>query len=149
MKGLPLTYGKDMQEDKEPTFEATDSLALCVAAMTGMVRDMTPDEAAMARATRNGHLTATDLADGLVRLLGIPFREAHEITGRIVRLADGKGAALWDLALTDLQSIEPRITADLQKVLSVENSVASRQSFGGTAPDRVRQAIARAREQYR
>jgi argininosuccinate lyase len=148
MKGLPLTYGKDMQEDKEPTFEATDSLALCVAAMTGMVRDMTPDPAAMARATRNGHLTATDLADGLVRLLGLPFREAHEITGRIVRLADEKGAALWDLPLAALQSVEPRITADLQKVLSVENSVASRTSFGGTAPDTVRQAIAQARKRY-
>jgi argininosuccinate lyase len=148
MKGLPLTYGKDMQEDKEPTFEATDSLALCVAAMTGMVRDMTPDAAAMARATRNGHLTATDLADGLVRVLGLPFREAHEITGRIVRLADEKGAALWDLPLSALQSIEPRITAELQNVLSVENSVASRTSFGGTAPDTVRNAIAHARERY-
>jgi argininosuccinate lyase len=116
--------------------------------MAGMVRDMTPDAAAMARATKNGHLTATDLADGLVRVLGLPFREAHEITGRIVRLADERGAALRDLPLKALQSVEPRITAELQNVLSVENSVASRTSFGGTAPDTVRQAIARARERY-
>jgi len=148
MKGLPLTYGKDMQEDKEPTFEATDSLALCVAAMAGMVRDMTPDPLAMAHATRHGHLTATDLADWLVRTLGLPFRDAHEITGRVVTLADEIDVALWDLPLSALQSVEPRITAEVFTVLSVENSVASRRSFGGTAPDMVRQAIATARERY-
>jgi argininosuccinate lyase len=148
MKGLPLTYGKDMQEDKEPTFEAADNLMLSVAAMTGMLRDMTPDPAAMARATQSGHLTATDLADWLVRALGLPFREAHEITGRIVRLADEKGQALWELPLALLQSVEPRITADVFTVLSVERSVASRTSYGGTAPDMVRRAIARARECY-
>jgi len=148
MKGLPLTYGKDMQEDKEPTFEATDSLALCVAAMAGMLRDMTPDPLAMAHATRHGHLTATDLADWLVRTLGLPFRDAHEITGRVVKLADEIDVALWDLPLSALQSVEPRITAEVFTVLSVENSVASRRSFGGTAPDMVRQAIATARERY-
>ncbi len=148
MKGLPLTYGKDMQEDKEFTFEATDSLMLSVAAMAGMVRDMTPDPEAMRRATASGHSTATDLADWLVRTLALPFREAHEITGRIVKLADEHGSSLADLPLAAMQAVEPRVTDAVFAVLSVERSVASRTSFGGTAPDNVRRAIKTARERY-
>ena len=137
MHALPLTYGKDMQEDKEPTFEATDSLALCVAAMTGMVRDMVPDAARMRAAAGAGYSTATDLADWLVRSLKMPFREAHHVTGRIVAVAERKGVALEALPLAAMREIEPRITKDVLKVLSVERSVASRVSLGGTAPRNV------------
>jgi len=146
MKGLPLTYGKDMQEDKEPTFDAADNLSLCLAAMAGMVRDMTINEQAMRQAAAAGFSTATDLADWLVRTLNLPFREAHHVTGSLVRLAEQKGCALDALPLAALQSVEPRITADVFGVLSVEKSVASRTSFGGTAPDNVRRAAAAARE---
>jgi argininosuccinate lyase len=146
MKGLPLTYGKDMQEDKEPTFDAADSLSLCLAAMAGMVRDMTVNEAAMRRAASAGFATATDLADWLVRSLGLPFREAHHVTGTLVRLAEQKGCGLAELPLAALQSVEPRISADVFNVLTVDNSVASRTSFGGTAPENVRRAAAAARE---
>jgi argininosuccinate lyase len=149
MKGLPLTFCKDMQEDKEPTFDAADNLSLCVAAMAGMVRDMTVDEAAMRRAGSSGFATATDLADWLVRTLDLPFRDAHHVTGSLVRLAEQKGCTLDALPLAALQSIEPRITADVFGVLSVEKSVASRTSFGGTAPDNVRRAAAVAREKLR
>ncbi|HEY0833839.1 MAG TPA: argininosuccinate lyase [Azospirillum sp.] len=148
MKGLPLAYSKDMQEDKEPVFETDDTLALCVTAMEGMVRDMTPRPESMRDAAERGFLTATDLADWLVRVLGMPFREAHHVTGRAVKLAEDKGARLSELALDDLRSIEPRITEEIFKVLTVEASVASRTSFGGTAPTRVREAVKAARERF-
>jgi argininosuccinate lyase len=138
MKGLPLAYAKDMQEDKEPVFDALDALKLGLAAMTGMVEDLEPDAAAMAEAAAKGFSTATDLADWLVRELGLPFREAHHATGRIVALAESKGCGLADLSLADLQSVEPRLTKGVFSVLEVENSVKSRTSYGGTAPSRVR-----------
>ena len=147
MKGLPLAYSKDMQEDKEVTFLAADAIELSLAAAVGLVADFQPDRDAMRAACLKGHLTATDLADWLVRALGLPFREAHHVTGPLVALADEKGARLDELTLEDLQSVHASITADVFDVLSVEASVASRQSFGGTAPDRVREAIAAARSQ--
>ena len=147
MKGLPLAYSKDMQEDKEVTFLAADAIELSLAAAVGLVADFQPDREAMRAACLNGHLTATDLADWLVRALGLPFREAHHVTGTLVALADEKGARLDELSLEDLQSVHADITAAVFDVLSVEASVASRQSFGGTAPDRVREAIAAARSQ--
>ncbi len=138
MKGLPLAYAKDMQEDKEPVFDALDSLKLGLAAMTGMVQDLQPDLAAMAEAAGRGHATATDLADWLVAELGMPFREAHRLTGRIVALADKKGMSLADLPLADLRVLEPRLTKGVFAVLGAESSVKSRASYGGTAPARVR-----------
>jgi len=148
MKGLPLTYGKDMQEDKVPVFEAADTLALALAAMTGMVRDMAADKAAMRAALSNGFITATDLADWLVRARGLPFRSAHQATGRLVRLAEERGCRLDQLSLADMRAIEPRISEEVFEVLRVENSVKSRASHGGTAPEQVRHAIARAKERY-
>ncbi len=138
MKGLPLAYSKDMQEDKEPAFEALDALGLMLPAMTGMIDDLKPNPERMREAAARGYSTATDLADWLVRALGMPFREAHHVTGRIVRLAEERGLALEAVPLADMQAIEPRITHDVFDVLSVENSVASRVSFGGTAPENVR-----------
>ena len=146
LKGLPLAYSKDMQEDKEPVFETDETLALCLAATAGMVRDMVADPVAMRRAAERGFLTATDLADWLVQDLGMPFREAHHVTGRLVRLADDQGKGLAELDLATLQGVEPRITAEVYRALSLEASVASRRSFGGTAPERVRAAVIRARE---
>jgi argininosuccinate lyase len=146
MKGLPLAYGKDMQEDKEPTFDATDNLSLCLAAMAGMIGDLKVNADAMARAAGAGYSTATDLADWLVRTLNLPFRDAHHVTGTIVHLAEQKGCALDQLSLADMRRIEPRITADLFNVLAVDRSVASRTSYGGTAPANVRSAIAAARQ---
>jgi argininosuccinate lyase len=137
MKGLPLAYQNDMQEDKEGTIDALQSLALCLAAMTGMVRDMAPDTARMKAAAGQGYATATDLADWLVRALKMPFREAHHVTGRIVAAAEKRGAGLETLPLSAMREIEPRITKDVFKVLSVERSVASRVSLGGTAPRNV------------
>jgi argininosuccinate lyase len=137
MKGLPLAYQKDMQEDKEVTIDALGSLALCLAAMTGMVRDMAPDAARMKAAAGQGYSTATDLADWLVRALEMPFREAHHVTGRIVAAAEQRGVALESLPLSAMQEVEPRITKEVFKVLSVERSVASRVSLGGTAPRNV------------
>ena len=148
MKGLALTYSKDMQEDKEPLFDAFDTLALCLAATTGMVRDMTVNADAMARAAGTGHATATDLADWLVQDAGVPFREAHAITGRIVRLADENGCDLKDLALADLQDIEPRITADVVALLDPATAIARRTSEGGTAPSEVAKQVARARQRF-
>jgi len=148
LKGLPLTYGKDMQEDKEPTFDAADTLSLCLAAMTGMVADMIPDPAAMRAAAAAGFANATDLADWLVRRLGLPFRQAHHITGSLVRLAEQKSRALGDLSLAELQSVEPRITKAVYNVLTVECSVASRTSFGGTAPSQVRRQVKAARKRF-
>ena len=149
MKGLPLSYGKDMQEDKEPTFAAADALALCLAAASGMVRDLKPNPEAMRRAAAVGYSTATDLADWLVRRLGLPFRDAHHVTGAIVRKAEVLGVQLAELPLAEMQEVEPRITEEVRSVLTVEQSVASRASFGGTAPDNVRQAAATARERNR
>ena len=148
MKGLALTYSKDMQEDKEPLFDAYDSLALCLAATTGMVRDMSVNADAMARAAGTGHATATDLADWLVQEAGVPFREAHAITGRVVRLADENGCDLKDLALADLQAIEPRISADVVALLDPATAIARRTSEGGTAPSEVAKQVARARQRF-
>ncbi len=148
MKGLPLAYGKDMQEDKEPVFDTDDTLMLCLAAMTGMVADLTPDAAAMRRAAEAGFPTATDLADWLVRTLNLPFREAHHVAGRLVRLAEQHGTGLAGLSLEQMQSVEPRITEGVFEVLSVEASVASRTVFGGTAPERVGEAVQAARERF-
>lgn len=143
LKGLPLTYFKDMQEDKEPVFDAYDALELSVAAMTGMIQDLTVHAPAMRAAAAQGFSTATDLADWLVREADVPFREAHDIAGRAVRLAEENNYAdLAGLTNEDLQSIDARLTPDVQDVLSVESSVASRTSYGGTAPTRVREQIA-------
>jgi argininosuccinate lyase len=142
MKGLALTYSKDMQEDKEQVFDAADSLMLGLAAMTGMVGDMTANREALAAAAASGFSTATDLADWLVRELGLPFREAHHVTGTLVAMAEKRGADLPDLTLADMQSVHPGITAAVFAVLGVENSVRSRTSYGGTAPDQVRAQIA-------
>jgi argininosuccinate lyase len=146
MKGLPLAYAKDMQEDKEPVFDALDALKLGVAAMTGMIADLEPDVKAMKRAASAGHSTATDLADWLVRVADIPFREAHHITGVVVKLAEGRGVALVDLPLDALQAIDARIDDRIFAALSVDASVASRVSHGGTAPDQVRARIADAKK---
>ncbi|QPC42316.1 argininosuccinate lyase [Kaustia mangrovi] len=143
MKGLPLAYSKDMQEDKEPAFDALDTLSLAIAAMTGMVEDMEPDREAMRAAAAHGFSTATDLADWLVRVLGLPFREAHHVTGSLVSRAEQAGIDLKDLPLAAMQEVEPRITDDVFSVLSVEASVASRESLGGTAPDNVRREAER------
>jgi len=148
MKGLPLTYGKDMQEDKEPVFDAFDTLALAVAATAGMVRDLEPQREALRAATAKGFLTATDLADWLVRVLGLPFREAHHVTGALVAKAEAAGVDLAALPLESLREVEPRIDAGVYEVLTVERSVASRTAFGGTAPDGVRAAVAAARERW-
>jgi argininosuccinate lyase len=137
MKGLPLTYSKDMQEDKETTFDALRSFGVAIAAMTGMIEDLTPNAPAMAAAAGRGYSTATDLADWLVRTLKLPFRDAHHVTGTIVRMAEQDGLQLHDVPLSAMQTVEPRITADIFEVLSVENSVRSRVSYGGTAPQNV------------
>ena len=138
MKGLPLAYAKDMQEDKEGTIDALGALSLSVAAMAGMVADLTPDTARMKKAAGEGYATATDLADWLVRALKLPFREAHHVAGRIVAKAAEQGVALHRLPLAAMREIEPRITDDAFSVLSVDRSVKSRTSFGGTAPKNVR-----------
>ena len=148
LKGLPLAYSKDMQEDKQPVFETADTWLLSVGAMTGMIRDMTVNAEAMKEAAGRGHATATDLADWLVRVLGMPFRRAHQVTGLLVKLADKKGCRLSELSLAAMQSAEPRITANVFEVLEVEKSVTSRKSLGGTAPGNVRRAAAAARRTY-
>ncbi|MGB0661939.1 MAG: argininosuccinate lyase [Mangrovicoccus sp.] len=142
MKGLPLAYSKDMQEDKEQVFDAADTLMLSLAAMEGMVRDMTANRDALEAAASAGFSTATDLADWLVRELGMPFREAHHVTGSLVAMAEGAGIDLPDLSLEQMQSVEPKLTAAVFDVLGVHNSVASRMSYGGTAPAQVRAQIA-------
>ncbi len=146
MKGLPLTYSKDMQEDKEQVFDAADNLILGLAAMEGMVRDLTANRAALEQAASAGFSTATDLADWLVRELNLPFREAHHVTGALVKLAEDKGCDLPDLTLQEMQKIHGEITQAVYSVLGVQNSVASRTSYGGTAPDNVRAQIARWKE---
>ena len=142
MKGLPLAYSKDMQEDKEGTFDALDSLSLALAAMTGMMAALEADTDAMQAAAEAGFSTATDLADWLVRVADLPFREAHHVTGALVALAEKNACGLAEISLADMQAVEPRITDDIFSVLSVENSVASRTSHGGTAPDNVRAMVA-------
>jgi len=143
MKGLPLAYQKDMQEDKEGTIDALSALLLSISAMTGMVRDMVPDAARMREAAEEGYATATDLADWLVVTLKLPFREAHRITGQIVAKAASEDVPLHELPLHEMQHIEPRITKDVFAVLSAENSVKSRSSYGGTAPKNVRREASR------
>ncbi|MGN6122627.1 MAG: argininosuccinate lyase [Sphingomonas oligoaromativorans] len=145
MKGLPLAYSKDMQDDKPPVFEAHDLLALSIAAMTGMIETLTFRIDRMRAAAEAGFSTATDLADRLVRIAGVPFREAHHITGTVVKLAEGKGCALSDLTLGELQAVDARIDEGVKAALSVDASVAARASEGGTAPARVREAVAKAR----
>ena len=143
MKGLPLAYAKDMQEDKEPVFDAAEAWTLSLAAMTGMVLDMAPDTARMRSFAGAGFATATDLADWLVRVQKLPFRQAHHITGTLVGLAEKKGVGLADLTLAEMQAVEPGITGEIFSVLTVEASVASRISFGGTAPANVAREAAR------
>jgi argininosuccinate lyase len=146
MKGLPLAYAKDTQEDKEPVFDATEAIFLCLAATAGMVRDMRVNVERMRALAGSGFSTATDLADWLVRVLNMPFRDAHHVTGRIVALAESKNLDLPGLSLADMQAIEPRITDALFDVLTVEASVASRTSFGGTAPEHVAKSAEKWRE---
>jgi argininosuccinate lyase len=148
MKGLPMTYGKDMQEDKEPVFDAVDTLGLCLAAMRGMMEGAQANDGRMADAVSSGFITATDLADWLVRVLGLPFRNAHHVTGELVKLAEDRGVGLDALLLSDMQSVEPAITEDIFTVLGVENSVASRTSFGGTAPENVKASAIAARKRF-
>ena len=143
MKGLPLAYSKDMQEDKERLFDAADSLMLCLAAMTGMMADLRADPERMRAAAGAGFSTATDLADWLVRTLKVPFREAHHVTGTLVARAEARGVDLPDLALAEMQEVHPGITEAVFDVLGVDNSVRSRTSLGGTAPARVREQVAR------
>lgn len=143
MKGLPLTYSKDMQEDKEPVFDAISSLSLAIAAMEGMVSDLTADEARMRAAASRGFATATDLADWLVTQLGLAFREAHHVTGTLVALAEKKGTDLEGLSLAEMQKVHTGITKDIFKAITVEASVAARKSLGGTAPANVKRQAQR------
>ncbi len=148
IKGLPLAYGKDMQEDKEPVFDAEANLAVAIAAMTGMVEDMTANPEPMRTALAKGHPNATDLADYLVSALNIPFRDAHHITGNLVSLADQKNCSLEELTLKDMQAIEPKLSPQVVDVLQLDTAVRTRTSFGGTAPDEVRARIMAARQTY-
>jgi len=148
MKGLPLAYNKDMQEDKEPVFDAALQWQLCLSAMTGMVQDFTANTKRMQSMAGEGYSTATDLADWLVHKCKMPFRQAHHITAKIVKVASDKKCTLYALPLADMQKIERRITKDIYAVLTPEQSVASRTSFGGTAPVRVKEAIKIAKEKY-
>jgi argininosuccinate lyase len=143
MKGLALTYSKDMQEDKEQTFDAADTLMLGLAAMTGMVSDMTANRDVLRAAAASGFSTATDLADWLVRRLGLPFRDAHHVTGTLVAIAEKAGMDLPDLSLAQMQGVHAGITAEVFEVLGVDNSVRSRMSYGGTSPVRVAEQVAR------
>jgi len=148
LKGLPLTYGKDMQEDKEPLFDAADSLELGIAAMTGMVRDLKANPERMRAVASADYSVATDLADWLVRKVGLPFREAHHVTGRLVGIAADKGVDLDKLSLAEMQAVEPRIDRSVYRVLTVEASVAARKSLGGTAPANVVRAVKEARRRF-
>jgi len=148
MKGLPLAYGKDMQEDKEPLFDAVDTLGLCIAATAGMIADMEADPAAMRRAVEAGFPTATDLADWLVREAGLPFREAHHVSGGLVKEAEARGCGLAELPLEVMQAAHPALDRRIYAVVSVEASVNARRSYGGTAPERVREQVAAARQRF-
>jgi len=149
MKALPLAYNKDMQEDKEPVFDTAENLGICLQAMAGMVADLTIDKAKMLSSAGVAYATATDLADWLVRELKIPFRDAHHITARIVKLASDKGKDLQELNLADMQKIEIKINKNVFAVLSVENSVKSRISFGGTAPENVKKSVVEAKKRIK
>ncbi len=146
MKALPLAYNKDTQEDKAPAFDSYNELRMCLLVTTGMIAGLTPNTERMKEAAQSGFSTATDLADWLVRELNLPFRDAHHVTGAIVRLAESKQCRLDELSLSDMQGVDERISDDVFNVLSVEHSVASRTSLGGTAPENVRKAIAAAKE---
>ena len=148
MKGLPLAYGKDMQEDKEPLFDAVDTLGLCIAATAGMVADLVADPAAMRRAVEAGFPTATDLADWLVREAGLPFRDAHHVSGSLVKEAETRGCGLADLPIEVMKAAHPALDERIYAVVSVEASVNARTSFGGTAPARVREQVAEARRRF-
>jgi len=148
MKVLPLAYAKDMQEDKEHVFDAFDTLRLMAAACAGMAHDMKPNTGAMKQALTQGFITATDLADWLVREANVPFRDAHHITGKLVKLAEGKKIGLEDLSLAEMKKVDRRITQAVYSVLRPERAVASRTSFGGTAPPRVTAAAQAARVRY-
>ncbi len=148
MKGLPMTYGKDMQDDKEPVFEVADTMALSLAAMTGMIEGAVFNPERMKADAGKGFSTATDLADWLVRTLAMPFRDAHHVTGALVKMAEDKGCGLEDMSLADMQSVEAGITEDVFEVLGVDNSVASRTSFGGTAPENVAEQVKSARKRW-
>ena len=149
MKGLPLAYSKDMQDDKEPVFEARDLLMLSLEALAGMVETVEFVPERMRAAAARGFSTATDLADWLVREADVPFREAHHITGRAVKAAEDHGCDLADLSISDLKTLDQRIDERIYNVLTVDASVRSRTSFGGTGPVRVREQIAAARESFR
>jgi argininosuccinate lyase len=149
MKGLPLAYSKDMQEDKATTFQAIDDIALALAAMTGMIDDIVVDEGAMREAAARGYSTATDLADYLVRRLGMPFRDAHHATGAIVAAAERQGKRLEELDIADLRAVVPTIGEEVFQHLTVDASVAARSSYGGTAPDNVRAQTKRWQERLK
>ncbi len=148
MKGLPLAYSKDMQEDKEPTFETADTLALTLAAMTGMVRDMRFNTERMEAAIGSADTTAVDLADWLVRETGAAFRDAHHVAGRLVKLASDKGCRLQELSLADLRSVEPKLTEAARAALDPKQAIHARSSLGGPAPARVKEACAEARRRF-
>jgi argininosuccinate lyase len=148
LKGLPLAYGKDMQEDKEPVFDAEASLSLSLAAMTGMIADLQTKPEAMRAALEKGHPTATDLADYLVRVLDMPFRDAHHVTGKLVALADSQDCRLDALKLADMQAVEPRLDKAIYEVLSIDSALQARNSFGGTAPAEVEAHIKAARAAF-
>ena len=148
MKGLPLTYSKDMQEDKEPVFDAADTLELCIYTLTGMMGEIIFNPEPMLKAATSGNSNAVDLADWLVKILGKPFREAHHITGALVKLAESKGCVLEELSLKELQAVDSEITNEVFGVLKLENSINSRNSFGGTAPENVKSACVTARKKY-
>jgi argininosuccinate lyase len=148
VKGTPLAYNKDLQEDKESVFDTESSLELCLLAISGMIEGMIVNKAQMLKAAQMGHSTATDLADWLVRELNIPFRNAHHITGRLVRMAEESNCQLWELSVQQMQTVEPNIDEHVYGVLSVENSVNSRKSYGGTAFECVKVAIAQAKIDY-
>ncbi len=148
MKGLPLAYSKDMQEDKEPVFDAVDSLLMCLSAASGMIRDLTFERDKLLHAASEGHTCATDFADWLVREGGVAFREAHQITSKAVKMAIEQKCDLGDLSLEDLQDIDSRITEGVYKVLGMENSVNSRTSYGGTSPTNVREQITSVKKRF-
>ena len=148
MKALPLAYNKDMQEDKRPFFLAGDELLMCLKAMTGMIADMAPQKAAMRAACSRGFLNATDLADWLVQHAGVAFRDAHHLTGKLVKLAEEKGCGLEDLSLAQMQAVHPAITAEVFAAIALDACLSRRMSFGGTAPARVAEAVAEAKQRW-
>ena len=149
MKGLPLAYMKDLQEDKAPVFDSAETLALCLDVMTAMLREVEIDAVNMKKMASAKFITATDATDWLVRKLDLPFRQAHRVVGELVTMAESKGVDLPDLAIEDLRSVEPRISETIFDVLSPERSASSRTSFGGTSPEIVREAIKKAREELK